>query len=275
MDKIIANELPQYSATEFHERWSKARISAINKSIETLKLDLSKIDSTSDLESDLIEKYFSDNIDESKKKDTLLKNVFDYSRHLALSLSKFLKLTFEIADFQELLQESLIPCAQGEWESRDNAKILVRNGCDSCVKVSANACDYWREAIDGLVMGLGEKERFARHASKCHGDDKCIDIIFTDTAVTKNKSLAYGPIPEHMSGKLKTICEEFEIKMKKGIVIKGLNEGVLYFEFASSTDSMCGGTKLLTFTFQRKVQENYPGLLVKETSPCAVLGVEV
>jgi hypothetical protein len=267
MLKINDSELPNFDIQEFYQRWTKARISAIKKSApESTGSELSS-------EPELLEQYFS-NSNDSKKNDILLRNIFDHSRQLALGLSKFLKISFEIQDFQNLLEQSSIPCVQGKWENRETARILSRKGCDFCPKVGANACDYWREALDGLVMGLGEKERLARHASVRHGDDSCIDIFYTEAPSRKENILAYGPLPDHMEATLTTVSEDFEIKMKKAIVLKGLSEGVLYFEFATSTDALCGGTQLLTSTFQRKIQQHYPGLLVKEISPCAVLGVE-
>jgi hypothetical protein len=191
-----------------------------------------------------------------------------------MSLSKLLGVSYEVQDFQNLLENSGIPCVQGNWESRPTARILSRKGCDFCKTSGANACDYWREALDGLVMGLGDKERLARHASVRHGDSACVDVFYFDGEGGKKASLAWGPLPEHMAQNLLGICDDFECKMKASIQIKGMSEGVLYFEFKSSTDVLCSGGQLLTSTFQRKIQKNYPGLVVQEVTPRAVLGVE-
>jgi len=251
---------------DFHSRWTKARVSAIYKANN---LELEKNPKS---EEELVGQFFSDVNPE--KKDVLLKNIFDHSRALAASFSKFLGLTFEIEDFQKLLENSDIPCVQGKWESRETSKTLSRSGCDFCPKAGASACDYWREALDGLVMGLGEKERLARHESVRHGDQKCIDVIFFEIDSRKKESQAFGPLPEHMSQKISEICLDFENKMKTSVEVKGLSEGILYFEFKASTDNLCGGTNLLTYTFQRKIQKVYPGIALKEISPRAVLGVE-
>lgn len=260
-----------FDQKEFHDRWLKARISAIGKAAPSENLN-------GHSEFDLIDQYFSTfpnstPEENTKKKDSLLRNIFDHSRALAISLSKHLGLSFEIGDFQDLLSKSQIPCYQGQWEARSTARILTRNGCDSCKNSGANACDYWREAVDGLVMGLGEKERFARHASMRHGDSSCVDVLFFESETTK-ENLALGPIPDHMAPNIQAAVEEFERKMNAPIILKGLSEGILYFEFKASNDNMCGSGNLLTLTFQRKVQKFYPGLSVKEVSPCAVLGVE-
>lgn len=278
--KSGSSEEREFNGKEFQLRWLKARISALNKvsKIEaTLETSISP--SSSSLEAELVDQYFSESPagtpkEMAKQNDLLLREVFDRSRLLGLSLSKYLRLTFEIQDFEDLLRQSAIPCVQGAWEARKTARILSRDGCAFGVKSGSHACDYWREALDGLVMGLGEKERLARHACVRHGDKACVDVFYLDGGERQETSLAWGPLPEHMAGKLEKICEDFEIKMKAPIAIKGLSEGVLYFEFKSSTDVLCGGGQLLTSTFQRKIHNSYPGLRVQEVTPRAVLGVE-
>lgn len=270
-------EVSTFDAKDFNQRWLKARLSALRKSNPIA--DQNGEVNSSVAEAELIENYFlpqeETTLEEiAKKKDTLLKEIFDNSRSLAMSLSKFLGLTFELQDFQYLLEKSDIPCAKGQWESRNSAKILTRTGCDFCAKSGSNACDYWREAFDGLVMGLGEKERLARHASLRHGDSACVDVFYFDDDGRKETSMAWGPLPEHMAAKLLEICTDFESKMKASILIKGLSEGVLYFEYKSSTDALCSGGQLLTSTFERKVKKLYPGLRIQEVTPRAVLGVE-
>jgi hypothetical protein len=268
----------RFSVDDFHQRWMKARIFSLRQaSNSAAQPDLLDLQVNSSLEADIVDEYFSQNGDVSsagriKSKDTLLRKIFDNSRLLGRSLSKHLGISFEVQDFQNLLERSTIPCVQGQWESRKSARILKRSGCSFCTKAGADACDYWREALDGLVMGLGEKERLARHASIRHGDNACVDVFYFETEWPKESGLAWGPLPEHMVKSLTEICNDFESKMKTSILLKGLSEGVLYFEFKSSTDNHCGGTHLLTSVFQRKLQNIYPGLLVQEVTPRAVLG---
>jgi hypothetical protein len=281
MNTNTENVLLKLNLDDLLSRWQKARIAAVCKSVQELVEGLTEVAEFAELqnEQELVDRYFSlkaENEEEkNKQKDLLLKNVFDNSRKLAISFSKFAEMSFEIQDFQFLLSRSQIPCVQGSWESRDKTRVLTRKGCEFCVKSSANACDYWREALDGLVMGLGENERLARHASVRHGDSACVDVFYFDGEGKKETSLAWGPIPEHMSEPLKLICDDFETKMKTSVDIKGLSEGVLYFEFKSSTDNMCGGGNLLTSTFLRKVQKKYPGVRVHEVTPRAVIGAGV
>lgn len=258
---------------QFANRWQKARVSAL---LRTCDLPSVGTDKT---EENLLKQYFSKSQRAADgglntSAENLYRAVFDYSRLLGLSLSKFLGLTFEVQDFQELLKKSGIPCAQGNWEERSNARVLNRKGCDFCPQAGAQVCDYWREALDGLVMGLGDKERFVRHACARHGDSTCVDVFYREAGERPENSLAWGTLPEHMSPILSEICHDFENKMKVPVLLKGLREGVLYFEFKLPTDGHCGGGQLLIGAFQRKVQKHYPGLKVQETTPRAVLGVE-
>lgn len=270
----------RFSADDFHQRWTRARISSLRQASKSAtQSDLFDFQVDLSLEADLVDEYFSQNSEVSstervKYKDILLSKIFDNSRLLGRSLSKHLGISFEVQDFQTLLEGSAIPCVQGQWESRKSARILKRSGCAFCAKSGADACDYWREALDGLVMGLGEKERLARHASIRHGDGECIDVFYFETERSKENSMAWGPLPEHMSASLTEICDDFKSKMKISIQIKGLSEGILYFEFKSATDKLCSGGQLLASVFQRKVQSSYPGLKIKEITPQAVLGVQ-
>lgn len=279
MNADQVKEVPKYNVDEFHQRWQKARISALCKASKN-NPDFNFSEQPAEAESILVDRYFSKNIDTdsvtlNKKKDSLLKDIFDHSRLLAISFSKYMGLSFELQDFQNLLSGSQIPCVQGEWETREKARVLTRKGCGFCTQAGANACDYWREALDGLVIGLGERERLARHASVRHGDTACVDVFYFDTDGKKETSLAWGPLPEHMAPELKLICDDFEDKMKTSVLLKGLSEGILYFEFKSATDTFCSGGQLLTSTFLRKIQKRFPGLLVQEVTPRAVIGAGV
>ncbi len=274
----FAEESPKFNFKEFNQRWLKARISAL-KGIQPDHSPLGESENNHDLslEANRVAAYFSqrrsiEDKDTEQRKDTLLKEVFDNSRKLALSYSKHLGMTFELQDFQDLLSTSGIPCVHGEWSSRLNARILKRKGCDFCSKTGSDACDYWREAMDGVVIGLGEKERLARHGSVRHGDDACIDVFFTEASRSEEDSLAWGPLPAHMALELLELAAYFQSTTRVDIDLKGFREGVLYFEFASSTDLLCGNSNLLTQKFINLVREKFPGLILKDVTPQAVLG---
>jgi hypothetical protein len=256
-------------------RWQKARLSAVEKAKPHLSpaANIPKSQASNELLE--LENFLVMALQEPSEValEQLYKNVFDHSRQLALSFSKHKEVVFEIEDFKELFQDSEIPCLKGEWQQKSEAYVLKRAGCESCLKGNSAACHFWREAFDGLVMGLGDKERFVRHACQRQGDEACVDILFNDVGTAK-KNLAWGQVPEHMSPGILKACDDFKDKMKIGIEIKGLNEGILYYQFESSSDRLCGGGKILEDAFARKVQKIYPGIQLKETSPLAVMGTE-
>ena len=277
---MVATEIKTLSTLnidwdDFYSRWSKARISAIRKVIDS-DLELPILgDTERGLLLQLFEFMGDCTVAQSDKMKTILyRNIFDHSRALALGLSKKYNVTFELQDFREILSASKIPCFKGVWESRDSAEVLPRNGCDYCTKIGSFACDYWREAIDGLVMGLGESERYVRHASVRHKDSQCVDVFFLETNKRNKNSLAWGKIPEHIEPILKSLCLKFEEEFKVQIEVKGMKEGVLYYELKNPTDNQCGQGGSLIKAFQESIQNIYPGLQVFEVTPKAVLGVE-
>ena len=277
--------IQQFDSLDFNQRWLKARISAFPEiGPEEANSESTRQASNTAKESFLVESYLvnlffthieSESMEPEEKekaKDTLLKGIFDRSRKLAMSLSKRLGITFEVQDFQSLLTQSNIPCLKGDWTASENARTLNRKGCDYCVESGSHACDYWREALDGLVMGLGEKERLARHATVRHGDAICTDVFFTESNRSEAEALAWGPLPEHMALDLFEIAAYFHRTTGISIILKGFREGVLFFEFTSSTDLLCGNSNLLGLKFHGLVKEKFPGLTLKDVTPQAVLG---
>jgi hypothetical protein len=266
----------RFNVPDFNRRWSDARLAALRVDGPDTTSSGSENPSPPG-ESDLLARFLARGAsavsgDAEAGKDMLLRRVFDNSRKLALSLSKRLGVTFEPSDFQNLLSGSPVPCFQGSWSSRNNARILGRGGCGFCTEAGAFACDYWREALDGLVMGLGESERLARHASVRHGDGECIDVFFTDAREGRSESLAWGPLPEHMALDLLETAAYFQHQKGIPIELKGFREGVLYFAFGASTDPLCGTAGLLARHFHDLIRDKFPGLLLKDVTPQAVLG---
>src|SRR5690606_11414229 len=226
-------KLPDFDAGDFIHRWSKARIASI-RDLFPADEPAPHADPENDPQGEAgwVEKFFTgtesmEPESREKRKDALFRGVFENTRKLALSLSRKLGLTFEVEDFQGLLGACGIPCVQGEWDTRPNARVLCRKGCAFGEKAGSQACDYWREALDGLVMGLGDRERLARHASVRHGDESCIDVFFTDTGNLRDGSLAWGPVPEHMALELFETAEFFRHETGITVDLTGFREGDL------------------------------------------------
>lgn len=266
--------VPQNEIEDFNRRWQSARLSALRSGCPEASIPEA---ADPDSEKRLLEAVCAVDGAATRSSSTgaqnaVLRGVFDNSRKLALGFAKRLGLTFETGDFRGLLEVSGIPCAKGDWSERAGACVLTRNECGFCRSVGSYACDYWREAMDGLVMGLGEKERFVRHASARHGDANCLDVFYTEAAAPGADSPAWGPVPEHMAMELFEIAAYFHRTTGIALVLKGFREGTLFFEFGMSTDPLCGNGGLLAHKFDGMIKEKFPGLAVKDVTPQAVLG---
>ena len=279
----FAGDVPLAEIQDFNRRWLSARLSALRnaKTGRALILDepvLDRLGSAEPESTPVLEAQYLDEVcaaagpEKTQVKDDLLRAVFDNSRKLSLGFAKRFGLTFEINDLRSLLELSGIPCARGSWTERENACVLTRNDCGFCRASGSYACDYWREAMDGLVMGLGEHERFVRHASVRHGDAECLDVFFNDTEKNRGDSPAWGPVPEHMAVELFETSAYFQRTTGIPLELKGFREGTLFFEFGASTDPLCGNGGLLSRRFDAMIKEKFPGLAVKDVTPQAVLG---
>lgn len=95
--------------------------------------------------------------------DELLKNIFLNSRKLGLGFQKAFGLVWDLSDLVEFLPALKSPCLHGAWEISSSARQITRSGCNGGTVGGLQYCQYWREALDGLVTGLCENERFVRH----------------------------------------------------------------------------------------------------------------
>ncbi len=245
----------RFNLSDFHRRWKSARATSIpggKLCIENGADEPSLILSVS-----------------IEKREETLKAVFDQSRKLGQSLSKYLGLVFEASDLRHLLSDSQAPgCFSGEWRFRSGTPSLLRSGCARPTEADSFYCDYFREALDGLVMGVTEDLRFARYQSCGHGDIECQDILFSD----EDRHLAWFPVPENIRDSLASIRNGL-LSSKIELTLLGLNEGVLYYKMESPTGPPCGiGGKIVHEGFARDVVALYPLLKVKDVSPLAVLG---
>ncbi len=201
-----------------------------------------------------------------------LRRVFDFSRKLGLSLSKYLGVTFELNDLKEILPKLGTVCFDGEWQAHGASYVLKRSGCRLLQEQGSSACDYWREALDGLVMGLCEDERFARHESCGHGDASCVDVLFLD-----RESVRLGPIGSAQWPKLRVIQECFQA-VDMNLNFKGKLESTVYYELNSKTSNLKKSCSDSNADAHRELSEIFsaffPTLKLQDVSPLAVIGGE-
>jgi hypothetical protein len=261
-----------FSIRDFISRWDKARLQACTRTLVEFHARTPFLINPNEME--LLA------ICPEDKKDELLKSVFDLSRQLASSASKYFKVSFEIQDLAKVLSQSGSPCVGGQWFAHKEAYIYSRKSCSQFNKIGSFVCDYWREACDGLVMGLGEDERFTRHASVGHGDSECLDVIFVDKP-TRSKSNEHGskmkwlPLPEYLKKDLDTVVQRME-RLRIKVDFLGYAEGKVFYLIENKEDptsSLCGpGGRYFHEKLKEEVNKMQPDLIIQDAAPLAVYG---
>lgn len=267
-------EHPHFDRSEFSERWKKARIAGIFSILARLQAD-------GESEFDLL-KAARDV--EPKEQDLILRGVFDNSRKLGLGATRYFGVTWEISDIVELLPFASSPCFSQVWRECDQVQVLRRAGCGVFGQLGRFGCDYWREAVDGLVMGVGDGERFSRHSSLGHGDVECVDVLYVENPLPEfavsdrgkrgiqRSGRKFGRLPDELLQRLEPIRKRYESTGLR-LALEGLSEGTLFYRLESGDGSICGaGGKLLHESFAREVSRVSPALRIKDVGPLAVLG---
>lgn len=261
-------EQTKFDPQDFCSRWNKARISSLRSVLPA--------------ENDTTDEGALLALVPEEQRPAALTKVFDCSRQLGISVSRYLGMTFEMADFSELLQQAGISCWSGRWRAHNQALVLERSGCEWGTKLGSFGCDYWREALDGLVTGAGETERLARHRSRGHGDSQCVDVLFTEEyslpRIVKADGASvparqkFGTVPDEMIQALKPLLSRFE-SMNVQVLLEGLSEGALYYRLETAEGVLCGaGGKLLHESFCKELSTRLPFVTAKDSSPLAVYG---
>lgn len=273
-------EHPDFDISEFSERWRNARLSALKVSLRENGVSVS--DPTEPVDQAREEHRLLSAV-RDEFRSVVLRKVFDYSRQLGMSASRAFKLSFEIGDFSEILESIELPCFRGKWREHNGTRVLERTGCEAVSLSGGLACDYWREALDGLVMGAGSAERLARHRSRGHGDDECVDVLFEEefslprvigegAAKPRPESKKFGPVPTEVADALGVAADRLK-KMKIALHVDGVSEGVLYYRLDPEKGVLCGaGGKMIHESFQRELNAKFPNLKLQDASPLAVYG---
>jgi hypothetical protein len=249
-----------FARPDLAQRWRRARIAALQLGVKARQLESEEL---------LLAQVALED------QGPVLRAVFDNSRKLGISHACHFGIVWELSDFRSVLPELGVPCVIGAWETRENSLVLNRVGCKGAHESQPRAfyCDYWREAIDGLVMGVSEDERFVRHASRGHGDETCTDVFFKDVPVTQKQPLLYAPISETMQNSLDEIRTRL-LGLRAEVEFKGISEGTLYYYVKTpSGDKACGaGGKILHEHLRKMIALKWPHLAIQDTSPLAVYG---
>ncbi len=209
--------------------------------------------------------------------------LFENSLRLGASFSRFHATTIELEQLPATLDQLApvdAPCLHGTWSAfpGDPAALrLERAGCSACVG-GPSACDAWREAIAGLVLGVTRGQvHHARHESVGHGASRCVDVFYLDP----QSPLRFGPLPDAMREPLAAIARAVALfDSSFAVMFLGLSEGVLYYALAPTRGGRggsggCGGAANgLTAQplIERRVRQRFPDLSLFEVTPRTVLG---
>lgn len=159
-----------------------------------------------------------------------------------------------------------MPCATRACRRVDgqSAVLLEREGCGAS-ELGPSGCDYWREAVDGFVLGVSGGILHARHRSVGHGDASCVDVLY----VRPESPLRYGPIPAEMKPVLDRVTRQARaFNSRQRIEFVGLSEGVLYYRCTSPAGSGEVSTNTMV---ERAARARFPNLKVQEISPRPVI----
>jgi len=249
-------DIDESAAGRFADRWKAARLRALSRFTQSRK----NLDEYALLKE--IELSFHEDV---------LRTVFDESRRCGVDVAKEVGRTLSVCEISNLISESRVSCFCEIWE-RDDAglsRYLKRIGCPQ--RNSAFVCDYWREAADGLVMGLGDDAGFARHRSLGHGDDECLDFVYT----AWEKKHQFGSVPMAIEEALTDIKEDLS-KLGAEFTLIGFSEGVLFYRLMGTEGPLCGvGRKLLLDQLVKKLKSAAihirPNIEFRDVTPRPVL----
>jgi hypothetical protein len=201
----------------------------------------------------------------SQDRALCLKLAFDNSRQLGLGFRRFYAVDVPLQNLARLLPDLGAPCLQGKWQRVDAPPHfrIEREPCvweESCTALGA----FFREATDGLVLGLSSSAHFARHQSKSAGDSRCLDVLF----VREAKELRYGPLPDSMEQGLaeaKKLASTFD--SQTDVEFLGVSEGVLFYSV--KTSSVHPGVRIKP-SLERALLRRFPQLSFVDVTPTEV-----
>lgn len=265
---VSLSEIPGFSIADFLGRWSGARRAALVASTDAPHAIQGGASWDSAAEVAWVAGLNEEQLDRA------LRAVFDSSRKLAISASKRFSLQFDLDDFQTIFSASNIPCTAGHWTSRKAARVAEQRACPLLGTVNLQAvCQWFREAADGLVMGLGSTERYVRHRSQGYGDESCLDVIYDDGAGAEQGVLRWGPVPPPMSASLDSVVRDFA---RNGDTVKwvGYSAGTIFYSLNEGSIKPLCGTKARQKheDLFSKVHHLVPELRMQDAAPLAVYG---
>lgn len=198
------------------------------------------------------------------RREEALHGVFERSLVLGRGFCAFFGVEPRLDQLPNALARLNVDCAKRLFSTggEDPSLSLRRAGCPFS-ELGAFACDYFHEALQGLVSGLVRGTCYARHRSQGHGDAECIDVLHRP-----GSSLAYGPIMPDMAAGLRAVELGLRtIDSRSRITFLGLSQGVLFYRVHQPHD---GQISLKTYV-ARSLRRRFPALTLREVCSRSVL----
>ncbi len=195
-----------------------------------------------------------------------IKAGFDNSLRLGAGFARFYGTELPLHTLPDALASLGVPCLAGDYRRDEDepALWLERAGCPSGA-LGPHACRFYREAIDGLVLGLTGGILHARHESSGAGGARCVDVFYLDP----ESDLRFAPIPDEMVGPLESVRKQARaFNARAEVTFVGMSEGVLYYREGSAYEP---GSVSVRSLVERGVRRRFPDLALREISPRSVL----
>ncbi len=199
---------------------------------------------------------------------TAQRAVFDNSLRLGRGWSHVEGTLATFADLVGSLPELGVPCAARDARAPADgasAMLLEREPCETAA-LGAVACDFYREALSGLILGMTGGVLHSRHASGGRGGARCVDAVYVDPEWRDR----YGGIPDDLRPHLEAATRALLMfDSRARIEFLGVAEGTLHYVVRGGA-----GALRVTATLERLLARRVPGLSLREVSPRAVFTEE-
>jgi hypothetical protein len=160
------------------------------------------------------------------------------------------------------------PClAPVTWIEEGRRVCHRRRGCSANPDADAFLCDAWREAIDGLVCGLGDGVRFVRRQSRGRGGECCEDLLHP----ADERDRAWAEPAAEVAGELAAIATGLA---ERGVVVRflGLAENRLGYVVEAGGLPDCGPAGgIVQALIENHVHHRLPGVELAAAAPRSVL----
>lgn len=200
-----------------------------------------------------------------RDEDSTLRAVYDNSRKLGIGFRSYYRVDVPLSDIAALLPRLDTPCHFVAWERVGDPPHYRSNRTGCWVgELHPRACAYYREATDGLVLGLSSCVHFARYDSVGSGGQRCVDALF----VQPTSALRFGVTPDELKEPLEQVMRTVRaLDSSARLEVLGVAEGVLYYtlEVVSAPGRVHPGSAI-----RQVLRRRCPSLELRDVTPRSI-----